>query len=282
MVALGGGHGLAATLEATRLYAGDVTAIVSVADDGGSSGRLREALGIPAPGDLRRCLLALGDADSLWSRAADHRFEAGELEGHALGNLVIAGLAAVTDDFVRALDELGRLVGAVGRVLPATTAPVKLKAEAVGGQVEGQCAVSGTGGISRVSIVPPEAEPPPAALEALARADQVVIGPGSLYTSVLAVVAVPALGDALKRTPARKVYVCNLRPQVPETEGYDVADHVEALRAHGLEVDAVVCQRGGMAADGVPVPVHEADIARGDGPGHDPVKLSEALCGLVG
>ena len=281
VVALGGGHGLAASLQSVRRYAGEVTAIVSVADDGGSSGRLRDALGIPAPGDLRRCLFDLGDADSLWGQALDHRFEAGELEGHALGNLMIAGLASVTNDFVRALDELGHLVGAVGRVLPATTASVMLKAEAVGGQVEGQCAVSGTGGISRVRVVPPDAEPPPAALEALARADQVVIGPGSLYTSVLAVVAVPALADALERTPARKVYVCNLRPQVPETEGYDVADHVEALRAHGLDVDAVVCHRGGMATGDVPVPVYQADVARADGRGHDPVKLAEALAGLL-
>ncbi len=282
MVAVGGGHGLAASLQAVRRYAGEVTAIVSVADDGGSSGRLRSALGIPAPGDLRRCLVALGDGRSVWSRALDHRFDAGELEGHALGNLMIAGVARATGDFILALDEVGRLVQAAGRVLPATTGPVVLKAETDGGQVEGQVAVAGTDGISRVSIVPPDAEPPAAAVEAVARADQVVIGPGSLYTSILAVVAVPALCDALERTQARKVYVCNLRPQVPETEGYDVAAHVEALAAHGLVVDTVVCDPSGVALGDVRVPVHQREVARADGRGHDPAKLAEALAGLVG
>src|SRR3954469_18057314 len=195
VVALGGGHGLAATLRATRRYAGDITAIVSVADDGGSSGRLRESLGIPAPGDLRRCLVALGDADSLWGRAFDHRFEAGELEGHALGNVIIAGLASAATDFQTALQEAARLVGAVGRVLPATTTPVVLKATLEGQEgdaieVEGQGGVQNSRRSNHVSLVPPDAEPPPEAVKAILGADQVVIGPGSLYTSVLAVAVV--------------------------------------------------------------------------------------------
>ncbi|MDQ3643264.1 MAG: YvcK family protein, partial [Actinomycetota bacterium] len=235
VVALGGGHGLAATLQATRLYGGDVTAIVSGADDGGSSGRLREAFGIPPPGDLRRCLVALGEPDCLWGQVFEHRFDVGELEGHPVGNLIIAGLATSTGDFIAALAEAGRLLGAAGRVVPATSTPVVLKAEAGGNPVEGQVAVAGTRHISRVSIVPPDAEPPAEALDALSRAEQIVLGPGSLYTSVLAVVAVPALRAALADSSARKVYVCNLRHQVPETEGYDVAAHVEALSAHGLE-----------------------------------------------
>src|SRR3954454_15476659 len=142
VVALGGGHGLAATLQAARRYAGSVTAIVSVADDGGSSGRLRAALGIPAPGDLRRCLVALGDPDSIWARSFEHRFTSGELEGHAVGNLVIAGLTAATGDFAMALKEAGRLVGTVGQVLPATSGPVVLLAEADTGSVSGQVAVA--------------------------------------------------------------------------------------------------------------------------------------------
>ncbi|MDQ3575073.1 MAG: YvcK family protein, partial [Actinomycetota bacterium] len=164
VVALGGGHGLAATLEATRLYAGEVTAIVSGADDGGSSGRLRADLGIPPPGDLRRCLVALGEPGSLWGRVFEHRFPAGELEGHPVGNLVIAGLASSTGDFMAALEEAGRLVGAAGRVVPATATPVVLKAEADGSPVEGQVAVAGARHITKVSIVPPDAEPPPQAL----------------------------------------------------------------------------------------------------------------------
>ena len=282
VVALGGGHGLAATLEATRHYAGDVTAIVSCADDGGSSGRLRDAFGIPPPGDLRRCLVALGEPGCLWGRVFEHRFDAGELEGHAVGNLVIAGLATSSGDFIAALEQAGRLVGAAGRVIPATTTPVVLKAEADGSAIEGQVAVAGARHISRVSIVPPDAQPPSEALEALDRADQVVFGPGSLFTSVLAVGVVPALCEALARTSGRKVYVCNLRHEVPETEGYDVAAHVEALAAHGLEVDVVLCDERGISKGDVKVTCVEADVSRPDGAAHDAVKLARALSALVG
>jgi uncharacterized cofD-like protein len=282
VVAMGGGHGLAASLAAARTYASDVCAIVSVADDGGSSGRLRQDFGIPAPGDLRRCLVALGDPDSTWTRAFEHRFGAGELEGHALGNLVIAGLADCTGDFIAALDEAAKVLGAAGRVLPATVEPVTLKAEAKGGSVEGQVAVQSCGAITHVSVVPSDARPPPAALEALARADQVLVGPGSLFTSLLAVVAVPALAEALHRTPGRKVYVCNLREQSPETTGFDVADHVRALAAHGLEVDVVLCQSGALSLGALTVPHVEADVASDDGLTHDPRRLASALSGLVG
>ncbi|MDQ4098278.1 MAG: uridine diphosphate-N-acetylglucosamine-binding protein YvcK [Actinomycetota bacterium] len=282
VVALGGGHGLSSTLLAVRRYAGDVTAVVSVADDGGSSGRLRTALGIPPPGDLRKCLIALGDSSSLWGRALDHRFDGGELDGHALGNLLIAGLAITSGDFITAVDEVGRLVGAVGRVLPATNSPVVLAAEAACGRVEGQVAIARTPHISRVEVCPADVEPPPAVLEAIAAADQIVIGPGSLYTSVLAVVVIPDVGDALKRTSARKVYVCNLRPQVPETEGYDLAAHLGALANHGLEVDDVVCDPSQLDVGEVGVPCHRLDLALEDGSGHDPVKLGGILATLRG
>ena len=149
VVAVGGGHGLAATLQAARRYAGDITAVVSVADDGGSSGRLREAFGMPAPGDLRKSLVALSPAGSTWARAFEHRFDAGELSGHALGNLIIAGLLQATGDLSEALAEAGRLLGATGRVLPATTTPVVLKAEAAAGRVEGQVNVQHAARISR-------------------------------------------------------------------------------------------------------------------------------------
>jgi uncharacterized cofD-like protein len=282
VVALGGGHGLSSTLLAVRRYAGDITAVVSVADDGGSSGRLRTALGIPPPGDLRKCLIALGDSSSLWGRALDHRFDSGELDGHALGNLLIAGLAITSGDFIRALDEVGRLVGTVGRVLPATNSPVVLAAEAACGRVEGQVAIARTAHITRVEVCPADVEPPPAVLDAIAAAEQVVIGPGSLYTSVLAVVVVPAVADALKRTSARKVYVCNLRPQVPETEGYDAAAHLAALANHGLEVDDVVCDPSRLDVGEVSVPCHRLDLALEDGSGHDPVKLGGILASLRG
>ena len=286
VVALGGGHGLAASITALRRYAGHVTAIVSVADDGGSSGRLREALGISPPGDIRRCLVAMGDPDSLWARAFEHRFEAGELEGHSLGNIVIAGLSAVAGDFLAAIDEAARLMGVgAGRVMPATATPVVLEAEGENGTVRGQLAVAtGTaaGRIKRVSIVPPDAEPPPEALHAIEGADQVVVGPGSLFTSVLAALAAPALKAAVASTRARRVYVCNLGPQVPETAHYDAAAHVEALLSHGVEIDAVLCDHRFAPRAGLAVPVTIADLARDDGRGHDPARLAGALADLVG
>ena len=281
VVALGGGHGLAATLRAVRRYAGSVTAIVSVADDGGSSGRLRQTLDILPPGDLRKCLVALGEPGSVWARAFEHRFDAGELEGHPLGNLLLAGLASVTGDFTDAVREAGRLVGARGTVLPATTVPVVLKAEAAAGEVRGQVAVGEAGRITAVSIVPPDAEPPAEALEAIAAADQVVIGPGSLFTSLLAVVAVPGLCRALADTPARKVYVCNLRPQIPETEGFDVAAHGDALAAHGLEVDVVVADHTDIELGSVAIPCYEAELGLSEGAGHDPERLASVLSQLV-
>ncbi|MGH9280153.1 MAG: gluconeogenesis factor YvcK family protein [Acidimicrobiales bacterium] len=288
VVALGGGHGLAATLQAARIYAGDVQAVVSVADDGGSSGRLRAAFGIPPPGDLRRCLVALADPSSPWTAAFEHRFESGGFEGHAFGNIVIAGLAEATGDFQHALDVVADALGSTGRVIPATQEPVTLKAvvrspDGNGGRsVEGQVAVQESAGIVTVSLVPSDAAPPAAALEALAGADQVVIGPGSLFTSVLAVVAVPALREALATTPGHKVYVCNLRPQHPETDGYDVAAHVDALRRHGLDVDVVLCHPGSMPCGDVGVPCVERPVARDDGAAHDPLQLAAALRDLVG
>jgi len=280
VVALGGGHGLSATLRAARCYAGDITAIVSVADDGGSSGRLRSAFGIPAPGDLRRCLVALAD-DSMWTGVFEHRFSAGELEGHAFGNLLIAALADFTGDFEVALYETGRLLGLRGQVFPATREPVVLKAEVEGVSVEGQVAVSNAGRISGVSVIPPDARTPAGALEAIAAADQIVVGPGSLFTSVLAVVAVPAIRDAIADARARTVYVCNLRPQVPETDGYDVAAHVAALAAHGLDVDVVLCHPGAIPMGDVGVVCVEEPIAADDLSQHDPALLGAALSRLT-
>ncbi|MHB8330265.1 MAG: gluconeogenesis factor YvcK family protein, partial [Acidimicrobiales bacterium] len=154
VVAIGGGHGLAATLMATRRFASKITAVVSVADDGGSSGRLRRQLGIVPPGDLRKCLVALAEPGSLLASAFENRFESDDLEGHALGNLVIAGLVVATGDVQAGLDEAGRLLGAVGRVVPASTEPVVLKAESDDGEIEGQTAVMGTRHIRRVWLEP--------------------------------------------------------------------------------------------------------------------------------
>ena len=278
VVALGGGHGTAVTLQAARRYAGDLTAIVSVADDGGSSGRLRQALGIPAPGDLRRCLVALSDPETNALAAAfEHRFD----DGHALGNLLIAGLTASTGSFIEALREAARLLGAEGTVLPATVDPVVLKAVADCGEVEGQVNVASAGRITHVSIVPPDAAPPPEALEAIAAADQLLLGPGSLFTSVLAVVAVPAIRVALAEAAAPVVYLCNLR-ESSETQGFDVAAHLDTLVAHGLEPDVVLYDPAHMAKGGCDTACVAADLTRGDGDGHDPAKLARALADLLG
>ncbi|HET6875676.1 MAG TPA: gluconeogenesis factor YvcK family protein [Acidimicrobiales bacterium] len=284
VVALGGGHGLASTLRAVRLYASQLTAVVSVADDGGSSGRLREIAGIPAPGDLRRCLVALAADGSPWAPAFEYRFPsgAGDLEGHALGNLVIAGLANVTGDFARALDLASDLVGAIGRVVPATSVPVVLKAEISGEEVLGQVAVSETSGvITSVSIVPPDASVPDEALEAIAEADQVVLGPGSLYTSVLAVAAVPGIRAALEARRGGRVYVCNLRPQPPETAGFGEAEHLAAVLDHGVPVDVMVCGSAAGPDRIGGVEVVRGDLGRPDGSGHDPGGLAAVLSRLT-
>jgi uncharacterized cofD-like protein len=283
VVALGGGHGLASTLAAARLYAGVLTAVVSVADDGGSSGRLREIAGLPAPGDLRRCLVALAAEGSPWAPAFEYRFPdgSGDLAGHALGNLIIAGLANVTGDFERALELAGDLVGSIGRVLPATAVPVVLKAEVSGREVVGQVAVSETRGpIKCVSIVPPDAAVPPAALDAIASADQVIIGPGSLYTSVLAVAAVPGIRSALESRRDGRIYVCNLRPQYPETAGFAEVDHVQALLDHGIPVDVAVSAGEPGEYELAGVRAVRALVGRPDGTGHDAAGLAAVLARL--
>jgi len=286
VVAVGGGHGLAASIRAVRRYAGRTTAIVSTADDGGSTGRLRNAIDMPAPGDVRRCIEAMaGDAGRPLTAALDFRFSGSDVEGHALGNLLLAGLQAVTGDFVTAVDELSLLVGldpAVGCVVPATVGPVVLCAElAGGGQVTGQVAISETTGLERLVVRPADAVTPAGAVEALARADQVVLGPGSLYTSVLAAALAGGVREALAGSPGRCVYVCNLRAEAGETRGYDVAAHVSALRRHGIEPEVVLAQRSGLPLGDIGVPVVEAAVARPDGLAHDPVLLGAALADLL-
>ncbi|HLF41709.1 MAG TPA: 2-phospho-L-lactate transferase CofD family protein, partial [Acidimicrobiia bacterium] len=233
---------------------------------------------------------ALAASDTVWCDAFEHRFAGGELDGHALGNLVIVGLAQVLGDFGRALEEAGRLLSCVGRVLPATTDPVILKADtgSAGREVEGQVAVSSsTEPIRRVRIVPEDAKAHPEAVTAIELADQVVLAPGSLFTSLMPVLCVPAIREALNGARGRIVAVCNLRPQVPETLGLDATDHLRAVLDHGARVDAFLYQEGGLLdADeaairdlGI-VPV-AADVAAPNGLVHDPAKLAKALEALV-
>jgi len=289
VVALGGGHGLAVALGAIREYAGDITAIVSVADDGGSSGRLRRDLDVAAPGDLRRCLVALASGDNPWPAAFEHRFRSGELADHALGNLVIVGLAETLGDLTHALDEAGRLLGAVGRVLPATVVPVWMSAQVGETAISGQVAIAKAGAHARIRNVelrPADAAASPDALAAIAHADQIVLAPGSLYTSIVAVLAVPDLRDALRRAPGRIVQVANLATE-NETTGHDGTDHLRAVVEHGVRVDDFLYDPAhGVAVDAAAVtalgtrPVPSA-IARIDGTGHDCRQLAQALSALL-
>ncbi|MFP4148103.1 MAG: uridine diphosphate-N-acetylglucosamine-binding protein YvcK [Nitriliruptoraceae bacterium] len=294
-VALGGGHGLARTLAALRRLADEVVAIVSVADDGGSSGRLRRDLDIVPPGDLRMALTALGHRERL-AEVLGYRFPRGELAGHALGNLVLVALQDLHEgDLVAALDELAYHLGVAGRVLPCTTDPVTLHARSLAGPVSGQAAIAATSRLERVWLQPEAPAATPAALEALTGADLVVLGPGSLYTSLLPNLLVPELAAAVIAAPGPRVLVANLREQLGETEGMSLADHLEALASHvpALTVDAVLLHDGrtppgpGRPLDPGPLPptapvgrVVRADLL-GDRDGHDPDALARALARLV-
>jgi uncharacterized cofD-like protein len=283
VVALGGGHGTAVTLRAARTYAGRLTAVVSVADDGGSSGRLSELLNVVALGDMRKCLVALAAEDSALARAFEHRFLDGELAGHALGNLVLAGLIEAAGDLVSGVRAAARLLEADGDVVPATVDRVVLKADAAQGEVAGQVAVSRSGDIQMVSLVPADAPPPQLAIERIEAADQVVIGPGSLFTSVLAVTVVKGIAEALARCRGQRVYVCNLHPQQPETAGFDVAAHLTALTRHDVPIDVVVCDTGrGMALGPVAgVEIVDRALTEGNPLVHSPGRLAQALSNLL-
>jgi uncharacterized cofD-like protein len=282
VVALGGGHGTAVTLRAARRYAKTLTAVVSVADDGGSSGRLREILNVVALGDLRKCLVALAAEDSALALAFEHRFDEGELAGHALGNLILAGLVEATGDLVSGVGAAAELLGAGGEVLPATVERVVLKAEADSGQVAGQVAVSRADNIRTVSLVPGDAQPPQLAIERILAADQIIIGPGSLFTSVLAAAAVGGIADAVARSRAQRVYVCNLRPQHPETAGYDVASHLDALSRHNVSVDVVLCDTSqGMPLGNLGISALDTPLTDGNALVHSPVRLAHALASLL-
>ncbi|MEY7973639.1 uridine diphosphate-N-acetylglucosamine-binding protein YvcK [Saccharomonospora xinjiangensis] len=303
-VALGGGHGLHATLSALRRLTSDVTAVVTVADDGGSSGRLRRELGLLPPGDLRQALAALAaaeDGGTLWAEVFQHRFGGtGALTGHAVGNLLLAGLFEVLGDPVAGLDEAARLLGITGRVLPMSAEPLEIEAEVTGlengavSRIRGQVAVASTPGrVRRISLHNPGRphRPPVAcadAVEAVRGADVVFLGPGSWFTSVLPHLLVPDLHDALVTTSATKVVILNLVPQPGETAGFSPERHLHVLFEHAprLTVDAVIAD-----VDSVPTPArlrraaealggraHLASIAAPGGAGrHDP----DALAGCV-
>jgi uncharacterized cofD-like protein len=301
VVALGGGHGLAASLAALRRIPPYVTAVVTVADDGGSSGRLRRELGAVPPGDLRMALAALAGEDErgrTWARLLQHRFGGtGALAGHPVGNIVLTGLAETLGDPVAALDAAAVMVNAVGRVLPMSTVPLEIAADVVGlddedpdrmYRIRGQVAVATTcGRVVSVTLVPKHPPACPEAVAAVTDADLIVLGPGSWFTSVLPHVLVPDLLAALVVSPARRVVALNLAAQPGETAGFSPQQHLDVLAAHapGLRVDAVVADvdavpdaRGLMSVvSALGGRLVLAPVAAGDGtPRHDPQRLAEA------
>lgn len=307
VVALGGGHGLAASLAALRRVTSDLTAVVTVADNGGSSGRLREEFGVLPPGDLRMALAALCGDDrwgQTWAKVLQHRFDSdGAMSGHAVGNLLIVALWELLDDHVAGLDWVGGLLGARGRVLPMAVTPLDITADVRGADparpddvavVRGQVEVATTiGHVLDVHLDPHDPSACPEAVRAVLEADWVVLGPGSWYSSVIPHVLVPGLRSALEETEARVVVNLNLEAQPGETEGYTPEDHLAALHRHapGLAVDTVLADRSSVPDEGrLRVATEElgarlvlADVAREGASGqHDPEKLARAYAGIVG
>jgi uncharacterized cofD-like protein len=299
IVALGGGHGLAASLSALRQVTEHLTAVVTVADDGGSSGRLRKEFGVLPPGDLRQALAALCGDDEwgrTWAEVLQHRFASdGQLAGHAVGNLLIVAVWERLGKHVDGLDWVARLLGARGRVLPMSAVPLEITAQVQGldpldpdavRTLRGQSEVAATPGrVLSVALEP--ADPPacPEAIDAVGAADAIVLGPGSWFTSVLVHLMVPELRRALHETAARRVLTLNLAPQAGETRGYSPEQHLEVLAAHApdLRIDVVLADDASVvdqsalakAAATLGAELVVADVARGDGSHrHDPERLA--------
>jgi uncharacterized cofD-like protein len=306
IVALGGGHGLYATLSAARRLTAHVTAVVTVADDGGSSGRLRSELDIVPPGDLRMALAALA-SDSphgrLWATIIQHRFSgSGALAGHPIGNLLLAGLNEVLADPVAALDEVGRILGVKGRVLPMCPIALQIEADVAGLEsdarmsrvIRGQVAIATTPGkVRRVRLLPGHPPATRQAIDAIMNADLVVLGPGSWFTSVIPHVLVPDLAAALRATTARRALVLNLAAEPGETAGFSAERHLHVLTQHAPDftVHDIIVDAGSVrgererqqlqrTANALDARVQFADVSRPGTPLHDPAKLAAALEGV--
>ena len=303
IVALGGGHGLYATLSAARRLTPHVTAVVTVADDGGSSGRLRSELDVVPPGDLRMALAALASDTPhgrLWATILQHRFGgSGALAGHPIGNLLLAGLSEVLADPVAALDELGRILGVKGRVLPMCPIALQIEADVAGLEsdprmsrvIRGQVAIATTPGkVRRVRLAPGNPPATRQAVDAVLAADLVVLGPGSWFTSVIPHVLVPGLAAALNSTSARRAMVLNLAAEPGETAGFSAERHLHVLAQHapGFTVDDIIVDAARVPSERerdqlrrtaalFEAAVRFADVARPGTPLHDPARLAEAL-----
>lgn len=260
IVAVGGGTGLPSVLEGLCALASEdgvtgadrVSAIVTVTDEGGSSGRLRREFGVLPPGDVRNCLAAVAPADSPFKRLLQHRFRDGEgLEGHSVGNLMLTALTQITGDFPAAVEQLGTVMGLRGRVLPTTRENVRLRAELDSGQIlDGETQIVGTGSRIRRLTLNPSPRPIPEVLRALINADGIVVGPGSLYTSLLPNLLVEGVAATISGVDAVRIYVANLMTEPGETDGYSLDDHLRAIRTHaGYDLfDYIVVNRRPLAS----------------------------------
>ncbi|MFY7932938.1 MAG: gluconeogenesis factor YvcK family protein [Microcystis aeruginosa] len=248
IVAIGGGTGLSTLLRGLKQYSSNITAIVTVADDGGSSGRLRREMGILPPGDIRNCIAALADEEKLLTELFQYRFHAGDgLSGHSFGNLFISAMTEITGDLEQAIDASAKVLAIRGKVLPATLTDVSLWAKLADGRIiEGESKITeAMGQIRQIGCHPADPVALPAALAAIKEADYIIIGPGSLYTSIIPNLLVPAIRQALAQVTVPRVYVCNIMTQPGETDNYSVADHMRAIEEVCEEriVDAVLAQR---------------------------------------
>jgi uncharacterized cofD-like protein len=300
VVAIGGGHGLSKALAAAATYAGRVDAVVSVADDGGSSGRLATHLDIPPPGDIRKCLLALTPGDSAWKQLFGYRFEESDVAGHSLGNLILAGLADIEGSFEAALVRAERLLGTSGSVIPASAGHLELEADSDGTILRGQVTISHhRGTIEEVRVAPASAAATPRAVEAIEAADQILLGPGSLITSTVAAMRVPGITEAINRSQARLVYVANLITQDGETIAMDGIDHLDALlRLTGVRPPGAIVANDHVMDVSPPLrrisfdhdltATYGADLVTCDlvdadepWPTHDPMKLAAVLATIA-
>lgn len=304
IVAIGGGTGLSNLLRGLKGYSANITAVVAVADDGGSSGRLRDQLGIVPPGDIRNCIAALADAEPLMTQLMQYRFPSGSgLDGHAFGNLFIAAMTAVTGDFEEAVRESNRVLAVRGQVLPATSVPLSLSATLRSGRrIHGQALLAHLDEpIDEVTIEPRDVRANPEALERILEADMIVMGPGSLFSSVLPNLLISDIRDAVAAAQGIKVYVCNVATQPGETDAFSAAEHLEVLFDHvGAEIaDYVLINRNLHARapagwsghlvevdarrlEVLPAVIVEEDlIDEANAHRHDPAKLASTLMRLL-
>lgn len=257
IVAVGGGHGLSAILRGLKNITDDLTAIVTVADDGGGSGTLREELGMPPPGDIRSCMEALADEESLMRKLLSYRYPEGRLAGQAFGNLLLAALDGIAPSFDQAVAQMSQVLAIHGTILPVTNEDIQLEAVFENGtRIRGESKIFNfkkqqNCGIHHVNLIPEHPPALPAALEALARADIILLGPGSLYTSVIPNLLVDGISQAIEESKALKIYICNIMTQDGETEGMTASEHLAALLEHGGTelVDICLCNTSTLSGD---------------------------------